>query len=98
MQVAYLPNTDLPTVHSNLKLYAPPSGLESCVTMKSEAIASLRAELGIEKTLQEKSLRLDVACVSHVGVEHKRRGQICEDMPFLGESGRSGVRYSLKYS
>lgn len=80
-------------MHSNLKLYAPPSSLQPCVTIKSEQIATLRAELGIEKTVQEKELRLEAACLCHQGAEHKRRAQECEDVPFLGEAGRSGVSH-----
>ena len=96
LQVSYLARTDLsffPFQNRKLKVNAPPSQLVPCVTMKSEAIASLRAELGIEKAVQEKSLRLDVAMICHTGAEHKRLDKPCEDVPFLGETGSRGVSF-----
>lgn len=48
-----LPNAELPDMPQNLKkLFAPPSGLQPTLTLKSDAMATLRAELGIDKAFQ----------------------------------------------
>lgn len=75
------------------KLYAPPSALRPTLTIKSEAMADLRAELNTDKAFQEPVLRLDGAVVCRRGVEHQRQGGACEDVPFCGETGRNQVRH-----
>jgi hypothetical protein len=73
------------------KLYAPPSGLQPTMTLKSDAMAALRAELGTDKAFQEECLRLSGAVVCRMGAEHQRKGNACEDVPFCGETGRYQV-------
>lgn len=91
MQIIYLPNAVVQHFPHLKKLYAPPSGLHPTLTLKSEAMATLRAELTTEKSFQEKTLRLEGAVVCQVGVEHQRTGNACEDVPFCGEPGRYQV-------
>ena len=92
-QVIYLPNTSMPDMPQNLKrVYAPPSPLQPTTTLRSEAMASLRAEVGIEKAIQADSLRMQGAVLCRLGVEHQRKGTPCEDVPFWGEPGRFQVR------
>ena len=92
-QVIYLPNTSMPDMPQNLKrVYAPPSPLQPTTTLRSEAMASLRAEVGIEKAIQADSLRMQGAVLCRMGVEHQRKGTPCEDVPFWGEPGRFQVR------
>lgn len=77
------------------KLYAPPSALRPTLTIKSEAMADLRAELNTDKAFQEPGLRLDGAVVCRRGVEHQRQGGPCEDVPFCGETGRNQVGHRV---
>ena len=87
-----LPNAGLPEPPQNLKkLFAPPSGLQPTLTLKSDAMASLRAELATDKAFREEGLRLGGAVVCRVGAEHQRKGGACEDVPFCGETGRYQV-------
>lgn len=82
----------MPDVPRNLKrVAAPPSLLHPTTTLRSEAMASLRAEVGIEKAFQAETLRLDGAVLCRIGVEHQRQGMPCEDVPFWGEPGRYHV-------
>lgn len=92
LQIIYLPNAVLPHLPQNLKkLHAPPSGLKPTLTIKSEAMADLRAELNTEKSFEEAALRLHGAVVCRRGVEHQRLGSACEDVPYCGEAGRDQV-------
>lgn len=93
LQIIYLPNAVLPHMPQNLKkLCAPPTTLRPTLTIKSEAMADLRAELSTEKSFEESQLRLQGAVVCRRGVEHQRTGGPCEDIPFCGEAGRHHVR------
>lgn len=93
LQVVYLPNAGTPErpQNLNLRVAAPPSMLQPTTTLRSEAMASLRAEVGIEHSISAPSLRLSGAVLCRLGVEHQRNGTACEDVPFWGEPGRYQV-------